>query len=163
MKSIETTLKIIKASKWLSFFFGAVMCYFTIDSFGGYAAIVLGIIATSSLWIMMKREETRLIGEFIARDIKDAIYDAGDIENVVEIKRLKKGLIARVYLINAREKSVLFHKAIAKKLEDCKYKKYLWVMQLTDMPKIEDLRETQKRLNSQLLDEIIKNRGGNKK
>ena len=39
-------------------------------------------------------------------------------------------------------------------------KKYLWVMQLTDMPGRDDFKETQQRLNEQLLEELMRKRKG---
>ena len=45
-------------------------------------------------------------------------------------------------------------------MEDCALKKYLWVLQMTDMPKRSALPETRKILNEQLVDELLRrNRG----
>ncbi len=60
---------------------------------------------------------------------------------------MRGGIIARVYLINAKERAMAIHSAIARRIEQCDLKKYLWVMQMTDMPEAASLREMQKKLN----------------
>ena len=84
------------------------------------------------------------------------------MESYIEIKRLKSGIIARVYLINGRDKVSAVHRAITRRLEECTFKKYLWIMQLTDMPGKGALKETQRMLNDQLLEELMSKRKGDK-
>lgn len=160
---MEKTVKILGLVKWLCFPLGYIMLFCTRDSFGDMIASCLSIIAAVSFFALVRNEQVRLIGQSIANDIRDAISEIANIENMVEIKRLKSGIIARVYLINARDKVNVIHRAIANKMEDCTFKKYLWIMQLTDMPGKSALKETQRMLNEQLLDELTKKRNGNKK
>lgn len=155
---MEKTVKIIGLTKWLCFPLGYIMLFFTRDSFGDMTAACLSIIATVSFWAMVRNEQVRLIGQYIAKDIRDAISEISNVENMIEIKKLKSGIIARVYLINAKDKVTVIHRAIANKLNDCTFKKYLWIMQLTDMPGKSALKETQRMLNEQLLDELTKKR-----
>lgn len=157
---MEKTVKIIGMTKWLCFLLGFVMFFFTQDSFGSIVAAILAVVATVSFWAMMRNEETRLIGQTIAKEIKDAISETGNVESYIEIKRLKSGIIARVYLINAKEKVTEVHRAITRRLEECTFKKYLWIMQLTDMPGKGALKETQRMLNDQLLEELMSKRKG---
>ena len=136
------------------------MYFGTVNSFGHYAACMLCLLATVGFWVLVRSEQSRLIGETIADDIKAAIKEVGNVKSFVEIKRLKSGILARVYLVNAREKAVFVHRAITRKLDGCTMKKYLWVMQLTDMPGKDDFKETQQRLNEQLLEELLRKRKG---
>lgn len=157
---MEKTVKIIGITRWLCFPLGLIMFFATQGSFGQIAATVLAVIATVSFWAMMRNEHTRLIGQSIAKEIKEAISETGNVESYIEIKRLKSGIIARVYLINAKEKVTIVHRAITRRLEECTFKKYLWIMQLTDMPGKGALKETQRMLNDQLLEELMSKRKG---
>ena len=156
MVNLDRTIKLIGGGKWVAFILGYIMYYITSRAFGSELAFLLGFAATGIFWTICRNEYIRLIGQSIATEIKEAIVLVGEIDNFVEIKRLRKGLIARVYLVNAKEKSTIFHKVIASKLDDCKYKKYLWVMQLTDMSSKDELIDTQNLLNSQLFDVLVK-------
>ncbi|MFR7990992.1 MAG: hypothetical protein ACLU5F_10380 [Anaerovoracaceae bacterium] len=157
---MEKTVRAIGICRWLGLPLGGIMFFFTYGSFGITIASVLSIMAAVSFWILMRSEQSRLIGQTIAREIKEAINEAGNVESYIEIKRLKSGIIARVYLINAREKVAVVNKAIARRLERCTFKKYLWIMQLTDMPGKSALRDTQRMLNDQLLEELMRKRRG---
>lgn len=159
---MEKTVKIIGISKWLCFPLGYIMFFCTQESFGNIISVILAVAATVSFWLMMKSEQTRLIGQTIAKEIKEAISETGNVESYIEIKRLKSGIIARVYLINARDKVTVVHKAITMRLEECTFKKYLWIMQLTDMPGKGALKETQRMLNDQLLEELMSKHKGDK-
>ena len=157
---MEKQVKVMGLAKWLCIPMGMIMYYGTVNSFGHYAACFLCLAATVGFWMLMRGEQGRIIGETIADDIKEAIKEVDGVESFIEIKRLKSGILARVYLVNAREKAIFVHKSIQRKLDDCSMKKYLWVMQLTDMPGKDDFKETQKRLNEQLSEEVLRKRKG---
>lgn len=159
---MEKTVKTIGLLRWLGLPLGGIMYACTRVSFGDTAAAALGVLAAVSFWLLMRSEQSRLIGQTIAREIKEAISEAGNVESYIEIKRLKSGIIARVYLINAREKVTVIHKAISRRLENCTFKKYLWIMQLTDMPGKSAFRDTQRLLNEQLLEELMRKRRGDR-
>lgn len=103
MNKREKLIKYINIIKMFSFVFGYIMFFVASNSFGDVAGVILGVVATVGFWWIIRNEQTRLIGESIASEIKMAISEEGNIDNFIEIKRLKKGLIARVYLVNARE------------------------------------------------------------
>lgn len=153
---MEKTLKMIGVAKWICFPLGYTMYFFTRGSFGETAAGILGIIATVAFWALVRNEQTRLIGQSIAFEIKSAINSVGNFENFIEIKKIKKGIIARVYLINSGSGAAVIQRAITEKIEESALKKYLWIMQLTDMESKKDLKKTQKILNEQLLEELLK-------
>ena len=159
---MEKTVQIIGMLKWLAFPLGYIMYFFTGDSFGQPAAILLGLAAAIAFWLLIRSERSRLIGQTIASEIKAAISETSNVESFIEIKRLKSGIIARVYLINAREQAAVIHRSVARRIEDCSLKKYLWIMQMTDMPGKGALRETQRKLNEQLIEELLKKRRGDR-
>ena len=64
--------------------------------------------------------------------------------------------------LNGRDKVSAVHRAITRRLEECTFKKYLWIMQLTDMPGKAALKETPRMLNDQLLEELMSKRKGDK-
>lgn len=108
-------------------------------------------------WMLMVNEKSRLIGATIANEIQEAITETTEAESIIEIKRMRSGIIARVYLICSRDKAALVNRAVARRMEQCVFKKYLWVMQLTNMAGRGDLREMQRILNEQLLEELLRN------
>lgn len=160
---MERLVKIIGILKWLSFIPGYIMMVCTEASFGQDVSAVLGVLATVSFWILMGRERSRIIGQTIAGEIKEAISSAANVDSYIEIKRLRSGILARVYLIDAKEKMALIHRAVTNRMENCSMRKYLWIMQMTDMPGKNALQETQKLLNEQLLEELLVKRRGDKK
>lgn len=156
----ENQVKLIGYGRWLAIPLGYIMYYGTAYSFGSDIALFLGIVAMISFWVLMRGEQSRLIGQTIADVIKAAISEFGNVESLVEVKRMRSGIIARIYLVNTREKAVLIHRAITRKLDECSMKKYLWVMQLTDMPGMSAFKETRDRLDEQLIEELLNQRKG---
>ena len=89
---MEKQVKVIGLAKWLCMPLGMIMYYGTVNSFGHFAACLLCAAATAGFWLLMKREQGRLIGETIAGDIRDAIKEVGNVESFIEIKRAKRGI-----------------------------------------------------------------------
>lgn len=153
---MDKKIKLYGILKWMCFIPGTVMYIFTINSFGYLLSALCTIIATVAFYNIMDREQTRRIGLSIAGEIKKAIAETGDVDNLIEIKKLKGGIIARVYLINAKERAQIIQKAITKHLSNSDFRRYLWIMQLTDMPARNFLRERQRLLNDELIEELTK-------
>lgn len=152
---MEKKVRMLSAMKWLGFPLGFIMYFGTVDAFGDVISSLLCGIATLSFWFLVRRECNRVIGQSIADEIRDAIKGAGAFESIIEIKRASGGIIARVYLIGAREKVNLIRSSISNKFEHSSLRKYLWIMQLTDMPSKDYLKATQKKLNDQLMEELM--------
>ena len=118
--------------------------------------------AASSCLLNMRTPMSPLSFVMLKAVDKEAISIAGNIESFIEIKRMRSGIIARVYLINAKERAAAVHKSISRRIEQCDLKKYLWVMQMTDMPAASSLSEMQKKLNEQLIEELLRRRKGDR-
>lgn len=159
---MERTVKIIEIARWLSLVMGGVMFVSTRDSFGNPLSAALAVSAALIFWTMMQRERSRLIGQTIASEIKKVITEISNVDSLIEIKRLKSGIIARVYLINGKDKVALIHRAVARTMEQSSFRKYLWIMQMTDMPARSALPERQRMLNEQLLEELLNRRRGDR-
>lgn len=155
---MEKTVNIIGALRWICFLPGLVMYACTAGSFGDTAGAVLGGIAAAAFWILMVNEKSRLIGATIADEIQAAILETTEAESIIEIKRMRSGIIARVYLICGKEKAAVVHRAVARRMERCVFRQYLWVMQLTNMAGRGELQEMQHILNEQLLEELLRGR-----
>jgi len=153
---MEKAIRAMGFLKWLGFPLGYIMYFFTKDSFGEVIGMILCVIAAAAFWLLMVSERSRIIGQTIVSEIRLAISETANVESFIEIKTLRSGVIARVYLINARDKAAMIHRSIARRMDGCDLKKYLWIMQLTDIPGINALRETRKMLNEQLIEELLR-------
>lgn len=159
---MEKTVRKISALKWLALPLGGIMYLGCFPAFGEIAATIIGVCFGIGFWVLIARERGRLIGQTIAEEIKQAISETAAVESFVEIKRLRNGIIARVYLVGAKEQVNLIGQAINRRLQDCSFKKYIWALQLTDMPAKNMLKEMQSKLNEQLLEELLKKNRGEK-
>lgn len=142
--------------RWLGVPLGVIMYLFTFESFGDIVATILGVLSCVVFVILIDTERSRLIGDELEKDIKAAISESFNIEHYVEMKRFKHVLIARVYLVNAKDKVVMIHACINRKLEDSHFRKYLWVMQMADIPEKAAMKASEEMLNEQLLSELLK-------
>lgn len=134
---------------------GAIMYVATAESFGVLAAAALGIIFATAFFLIIKKELLRLVGSQIQSEIESVISENGGFENFIEIQRIRQGIIARVYLYNARDYVSPVYRSIVGRLDVCGYKKYLWVMQVTDIPGEGALPAAREKLNRQLLRELL--------
>ncbi|MDD6042309.1 MAG: hypothetical protein PUB87_00975 [Eubacteriaceae bacterium] len=153
---MDRTVKLLMLSRWLGLPLGIVMYLGTRTAFGEESAMMLGAIAAAVFVIIMRRGCTRVISEAIAGEIKEAISKVAKVESFIEMKGASRGLIARVYLVGAKEKITDINRMINSRLEDSVLRKHLWIMQLTDMDSRDDLKMTQERLNEQLIEELEK-------
>lgn len=155
---MENFIVSMRALKWLGLPLGCIMYMLTADSFGDPAAIILGVIAGIGFSILIDTERSRLISEILVNDIKEAISESSNVEYYVEIKRIRHVLIARVYLVNAKDKVIMIHAAINRKLEDSRFRRYLWIMQMAEIPEKSAIKASEEMLNEQLLSELMKKR-----
>lgn len=151
MSNNKDNLTLIKIAKGSSFLFGGIMYILTYKSFGMSVSAALAVVFAVVFWRISRKEEFRIIGEGIVSEIKSAIKFIDDLDSIVEIRKMSRGFVARVYLINAKERVALFQKSITKRLESCKYKEHIWAMQLTDMNKKEEFKESRKFLDEELI------------
>lgn len=155
---MENFIISMRILRWLGLPLGCIMYLLTVDSFGEAAAIILGVLAGVAFGLLIDSERSRLISEILVKDIKDAIAESFNVEHYVEIKRIRHVLIARIYLVNAKDKVVMIHASINRKLEDSRFRRYLWIMQMAEIPEKSAIKASEEMLDEQLLRELMKRR-----
>ena len=150
---MERRIQILRWVKWGGVILGWIMYWFT-RSFGYVIGIPFGVAATVVFWVLIREEETRTIGKSIAQVMDRAIRSVSEVRHMIEIKRIKPGIIARVFLIGAGPDTEKIRGTVRKELEESGLKRYIWAFQLTDMENTAQLAENQKRLNDQLIEHI---------
>lgn len=151
-------IRSLKAVRWFSLLFGSAMYVFTEDAFGRVPAAFLGIFFGLWYWVICQNEKGREIRLGIAREIQRAIEEYGHIDNMVEIRRIRYGLVARIYLIDSKGKKECVQLAIRKHLEASSLKKYVWAMQLMDISSQYEFRAAEKSMDQELLEAVKKQR-----
>ncbi len=160
---MEKNCRLLKRLRILAVPMGLLMFVFTREGFGFGVALVLGLIATIAFDVIVKRELSRIVSEALVKTIENAIKETCDVQNIVEIQRISGGLIARVYLVNAAEKTAMINQAIKKSIDNCSLKKYLWAMQLMNMSGPGSVNEARKVLNKQLIEQLRQNKDDNER
>lgn len=151
---MEKNCRMLKRLSYLALPMGLLMFVLTKDSFGISVSMILGCIATIAFRSIVLRELSRIVTTELVKTIEDAIKETADVKNIVEIQKINGGLIARIYLVNAAEKTALIHNAIRRKIENCSLKKYLLAMQLTNLKAPGAIGEAREALNKQLIEEL---------
>lgn len=152
---MECKIRTISLGKWFGIIPAVLVYYGTEGLISPPAAIALGLIFGVTFWLMLKHEEIRLIGTDIAEVIKEAVTESWSGDHLIEIKRVRSGLIARIYLIGPSERLENVKNAIGEHLSGNRFRKHLWVMQMTSLKSRNDIEGAQKALNRQLMDSIM--------
>lgn len=153
---MEKLYKRLKLLQLLAIPLGILMYGCTYKSFGLVISLALGFAAGAAFYFLVKKEISRIAGEAIVSNIKKAISENGNVENYVEIRRIKSGIIARVYLVNAKVNVGKVYSAIMESIESSGFKKFVWAMQLTEIPGANALGAARDKLNQQLIQELMK-------
>ncbi len=151
---MEKNCRMLKRLKYLSLPMGLLMFELTRDSFGISVSFTLGCIAAIAFRSIVVRELSRQVTTELVKTIEEAIRETADVKNIVEIQKINGGLIARIYLVNAAEKTALINNAIRNKIENCSLKNYLFAMQMTNLSTPGAIKEAREVLNRQLLEEL---------
>ena len=147
-----------KIGKWLGVPLGVLMYIRTVDSFGSIVAVILSLIAAVSFWLIVKGEENHIVSREIVNEIQLTISEIYKTNNFIEIKRFRHGIIARIYLINAKEKLSHIQAAVSRNIENSKFGRHILAMQMTDISGIEELPKAQKILNDELINALLLNK-----
>ena len=106
------------------------------------------------LCFIMRTEQNSLMGREIVSVIRDSISGVAQMEYMVEIKKIRSGAIARVYLINAEEYMAKVKNGISAGLERSGLSGKVYALQLTNMRSRSELPAFQKLLNEQLIRQL---------
>ncbi len=152
---MEKRILTLKIGKWLGVLIGFIMYIGTSSAFTGPVSAALGAAFGIAFWVLLKKEEIRQIGHEIALTIREAVRDSWDGEHFIEIKRIRRGMIARVYLIGSRERLERVRKAVGARLSEDTYADQVWIMQMTNLKSRNDLKAARDVLNRQLVNSIL--------
>ena len=134
---------------------GCIMYSVTSSVFTISVSAALAVVFSVSFWILLKREEIRQIVQNIAESIREAVQETWTGEQLIEIKRIRRGMIARVYLIGQKSRMERVQQAVSEKMSENPFRNYLWVMQMTQLKSREEVRKARDVLNRQLVQSIL--------
>lgn len=152
---MEKRILTLRYGKWLGILMGCIMYAVTSSVFTISVSAALAVVFGVSFWILLKREEIRQIGQNIAESIREAVQETWTGEQLIEIKRIRRGMIARVYLIGQKSRMEKVQQAVSEKMSENPFRNYLWVMQMTQLKSREEVRKARDVLNRQLVQSIL--------
>ena len=152
---MEKRILTLRYGKWLGILMGCIMYAVTSSVFTISVSAALAVVFGVSFWILLKREEIRQIGQNIAESIREAVQETWTGEQLIEIKRIRRGRIARVYLIGQKSRMERVQQAVSEKMSENPFRNYLWVMQMTQLKSREEVRKARDVLNRQLVQSIL--------
>jgi hypothetical protein len=152
---MEKRILTLRYGKWLGILMGCIMYVVTSSVFTISVSAALAVVFGVSFWILLKREEIRQIGQNIAESIREAVQETWTGEQLIEIKRIRRGMIARVYLIGQKSRMERVQQAVSEKMSENPFRNYLWVMQMTQLKSREEVRKARDVLNRQLVQSIL--------
>ena len=152
---MEKRILTLRYGKWLGILMGCIMYAVTSSVFTISVSAALAVVFGVSFWILLKREEIRQIGQNIAESIREAVQETWTGEQLIEIKRIRRGMIARVYLIGQKSRMERVQQAVSEKMSENPFRNYLWVMQMTQLKSREEVRKARDVLNRQLVQSIM--------
>ena len=152
---MEKRILTLRYGKWLGILMGCIMYAVTSSVFTISVSAALAVVFGVSFWILLKREEIRQIGQNIAESIREAVQETWTGEQLIEIKRIRRGIIARVYLIGQKSRMERVQQAVSEKMSENPFRNYLWVMQMTQLKSREEVRKARDVLNRQLVQSIL--------
>lgn len=156
-------MKLFGNLKWLCFVPGLLMYVGTEYSFGGRMASVLAVTATISFWLLVRSAEGNRLSRMIAKTVRDAITLNGEIDHIIEIRKLRIGYLARIYLLNAGERFRTVNDTINAHIREDGLEEKVCAIQIVDMRDAKEMPELQKRLNKQLFRHLMGMRSKGKK
>lgn len=156
-------MKLFGNLKWLCFVPGLLMYVGTEYSFGGRTASVLAVTATISFWLLVRSAEGNRLSRMIAKTVRDAITLNGEIDHIIEIRKLRMGYLARIYLLNAGERFRTVNDTINAHIREDGLKEKVCAIQIVDIRDAKEMPELQKRLNKQLFRYLMGMRSKGKK
>lgn len=152
---MERRILTLRYGKWFGILMGCIMYAGTSSVFSTSVSAVLAVVFGISFWVLLKREELRQIGQGIAESIREAVQESWNGEHFIEIKRIRKGMIARIYLIGPKARIERVQRAVSDKLSENPFRNYLWVMQMTQLKSRDEVKSARDVLNRQLLQSIL--------
>ena len=143
--------------KWMSIPLGLIMMGSVKDIIGIPAGLCCSIIAALVFYVMVNREQTRQAGLEFQSLVQAAKKKVGEIQSYVEVRKVRHGIIARVYIVGAKEQSSRLYGELVNGVEKSIIRDDIIAMQVADIKESASIGVARSRLNRQLMDEIRKN------
>ncbi len=149
-------MKFFRNLKWLCFVPGLLMYVGTEYSFGSRMASILAITATGSFWFLVRSAEGDRLGRMIALTVRKAITLNGEVDHIIEIRKLRIGYLARIYLLNAGERFAAINDAVNSHIKTEGLSDSICAIQIVDMRDTKEMPTLRKKLNKQLFSHLMK-------
>lgn len=154
MERAERRIRALAAVRWLAPV-PALIIYIAVNGiFPDWATMVLAVGFMFGFSHICNSERKRILCDDIIKDIRTALNEAGHREAVFEVKPMKIGIVVRVYLIRARQKSAECSRVIVHSISIGWYKPYVFATQIVDLDSASDVKEAQLVLNEDLIADI---------
>jgi hypothetical protein len=144
--------------KWGGFVLGAIMYLVVHDVVGEFWSVTMATAATVSFWMIVRKEETRQFERSIAQVIHQAIREYNGARTVVEVRRIRTGAVARVYVEGDEEvMSRLLNgmkQAVSQALKRAGVSQRVWVLQMTTIGTEADISRKREVLNRQMINDL---------
>ena len=159
MESVRKKADLLGRIKWLGLLLGLLMYYATAYAFGDIVSTILACIAATVFYVMCENERKSIVSRHVSDHLSEALTKIGQTESVFEVKAANMGMIIRVYLIRAGERAPACTKAVLDAIAESWYRSRVWVTQIVDLDRQEEIPEAQRALNEELLNDLKKNKG----
>ncbi|WP_027868568.1 hypothetical protein [Eubacterium sp. AB3007] len=155
---MNNAYKVLRILKWACFPLGWIMYMATEGVLGETLQIALATAATVSFWMIVRREETRQMEKSIADVILEAVSGNYHLGNAVEVKRIRSGAVARVYVFGDEERlnPILegMKRIIGAELSQRGLSSRVWVLQLTAVSGKEEIPARRELLNEVMFKDL---------
>ncbi len=154
MESVRKRADLLGRIKWLGLLLGIMMYYLTVGAFGDIVSTFLGCAAAVGFYLICDNERKSVVARHISDQLDEVLRKIGQRENVFEIKSTGTGMVIRIYYIGAGEKAALCTKAVLEAISKSWYRSRVWVTQIVDLERREEIPEAQRALNEELLSDL---------
>ncbi len=156
MEKAEQRIKLLEGVRWLAPIPALVIFIAANGVFADWITILLAFGFMFGFSGICNSERKRVVWENIVKDIREALNTVGQKEAIFEVKTIKIGMVVRVYLIRARQKSAECSKVIVQSISEGWYKRYICATQIVDLNNKDDVRNAKLLLDEDLLNDMKK-------
>lgn len=154
MEKVRKRADLLGRIKWLGLLLGLIMYYATADAFGDIISMILACVAATAFYVMCNNEKKSIMATHVTNHLDEVLKNFGQRGSVFEIKASNTGMVVRVYLIGAGERAAACSKLILDTIANSWYRSRVWITQIVDLERKEDLPEAQRALNEELFNSI---------
>ncbi len=147
---------ILSRLKWMGILTGIVMYYATFTSFGSTFSTILACIAAVAFYTICENERRRVVSGCVSKHLSEVLAGVGQSETFFEIKTSNVGMLIRIYLIGAGDRTALCARAATNAISRSWYYSKVWMTQIADVKSEDEIPRLQKVLDEELIEGIKK-------